>query len=68
MLVLSRKIEEMIVIGGEVRISVLSIRGRHVRLGIEAPADVAIDREEIHKRKQATVKNTDSMETSSSYK
>lgn len=63
MLVLSRKTEEMIVIGDEVKISVLSVNGKHVRLGIEAPRDVAVDREEIHERKQASRKNADSMET-----
>ena len=56
MLVLSRKTDEMIVIGDEVKISILSIRGKHVRLGIEAPRDVSVDREEIHARKQESRK------------
>jgi carbon storage regulator len=47
MLVLSRKLNESIVIGGDIRITVVGLRGNHVRLGIEAPADVPVMREEL---------------------
>jgi carbon storage regulator len=47
MLVLSRKLDEAIVIDGNIRIKVLDIRGRHVRLGIEAPGQVPVFREEL---------------------
>ncbi len=47
MLILSRKSNESIVIGDNIRITVESIRGRYVRIGIEAPQDVAIFREEL---------------------
>jgi len=47
MLVLSRKQNQAIVIDGNIRITVTSIRGNQVRLGIEAPAAVAIFREEL---------------------
>lgn len=47
MLVLSRKPGDSIVIGGGVRIRVLRIEGKHVRIGIEAPDDVAIIRAEL---------------------
>lgn len=47
MLVLSRKKEESIVIGNNIRVTVLEIRGNRVRLGIEAPASVAIRRQEL---------------------
>lgn len=47
MLILSRKANESIIIGDNIRITVSSIRGRYVRLGIEAPGDVGIYREEI---------------------
>jgi len=47
MLVLSRKLNETIVIDGNIRITVLDIRGRQVRLGIEAPDRVGIYREEL---------------------
>ncbi|HET6424735.1 MAG TPA: carbon storage regulator [Planctomycetaceae bacterium] len=46
MLVLSRKAEEQIVVGNEVRITVLSVRGNRVRLGIEAPDEMTILRSE----------------------
>lgn len=47
MLVLSRRIGEEIVIGGDIRISVVAIRGNQVRLGIIAPKSVPVAREEI---------------------
>lgn len=47
MLVLSRKANETIVIEGNIRITVVGIRGNQVRLGIEAPDRVAIYREEL---------------------
>ncbi len=47
MLVLSRKVNESIVIDGDIRITVVSIRGNQVRLGIEAPSAVGIFREEL---------------------
>jgi len=48
MLVLSRKSKEQIMIGHEIRVTVISIGGSHVRLGIEAPADVAVHRQEVY--------------------
>ncbi len=54
MLVLSRKIGEKIVIGDDVKIVVLSLQANKVRLGIEAPKDISVNREEIH---QAIAKN-----------
>jgi carbon storage regulator len=47
MLVLSRKLNEEILIGENIRIKVVMIRGNQVRLGIEAPGDVTIIREEL---------------------
>lgn len=47
MLVLSRKLNETIVIDGNIRITVVGLRGNHVRLGIEAPARVPVLREEL---------------------
>lgn len=54
MLVLTRKPEEKIFIGKnrEICITVVKIDGGKVRLGIEAPKDVTIDREEVAKRKE----------------
>ncbi|MCL4110101.1 UNVERIFIED_CONTAM: hypothetical protein GTU68_024946 [Idotea baltica] len=47
MLVLSRKCDESIVIGNDVRVVVLGVSGNKVRLGIEAPNDIPIRRQEI---------------------
>ncbi len=56
MLVLSRKKDEKIVIGDSITLMVIEIRGDKVRLGIEAPRDVTVHREEVYeaiKREQA---------------
>lgn len=47
MLVLSRKLNESIVIDGNIRVTVVGIRGSQVRLGIEAPSFVSIFRDEL---------------------
>jgi carbon storage regulator len=49
MLVLSRRIGETVIIGGEVRVTVLRIRGTQARLGIDAPENVSVHREEVHR-------------------
>jgi len=48
MLVLSRKVNEQVIISDNIRITVVSIRGNQVRIGFEAPPDVPIFREELH--------------------
>lgn len=50
MLVLTRRINERIVIGDDVTVTVLEVRGDQVRLGIEAPRDVKVFREEVLQR------------------
>jgi carbon storage regulator len=47
MLVLTRRVNERIVIGDDVTVTVLEVRGDQVRLGIEAPRDVKVFREEV---------------------
>ncbi len=47
MLVLSRQRDESIIIGDNVQITVVDIRGDKVRLGIEAPADITVHRKEV---------------------
>jgi carbon storage regulator len=51
MLVLARKLGESIVIGHDIRVTVVEVRGNKIRLGIEAPADVPVDRQEIRQLK-----------------
>lgn len=49
MLILTRRPDESLLIGGDVRLTVLGIKGGQVRLGIEAPREIAVHREEILK-------------------
>ena len=48
MLVLTRKKSESIIIGNNIRIHIVDVRGEKVRIGIEAPVDVSIFRDEIY--------------------
>ena len=50
MLVLTRKAGESIVIGSEIRVTILEIQGRQIRLGIEAPSEISIHRGEVYER------------------
>ncbi len=50
MLILTRKIGECITIGDQIKVYVVDIRGKQVRLGIEAPSDAVIHREEIYQK------------------
>jgi|GEM_PF-1218813 len=50
MLILTRRVDERIFIGEDITLCILDIEGNRVRLGLEAPKDVAILREEIHHR------------------
>ena len=52
MLILSRRTDESIVIGDEVTITILSVKGKQVRIGIDAPPNVSVHREEIYRKIQ----------------
>lgn len=52
MLILTRKVGETIAIGDDIKIQVIEIKGRQVRLGIQAPSDTVVHREEIFQRIQ----------------
>ena len=62
MLVLSRQKNESIMIGDDIKVIVVDIRGDKVRLGIEAPADVPVHRREIWERIKAMLQESASKE------
>ena len=53
MLILTRRLGESVKIGDEVTVTVLGVKGLHVRLGFTGPKDVAVHREEIYERVRA---------------
>ena len=50
MLILTRKVGESVLIGDDISITILSVRGNQVKLGVEAPKEVSVHREEIYQR------------------
>jgi carbon storage regulator len=61
MLVLTRRVGESIVIDKDIRVTVVALGNGRVKIGIDAPPGVSIDRSEIHERKQAEIASGDSM-------
>jgi carbon storage regulator len=53
MLILTRRVGETVVIGNDVDVTVLGVKGNQVRLGVKAPREVSVHREEIYKRIKA---------------
>ena len=60
MLVLSRKKNEVINIGDNIRITIVDVRGDNVRIGIEAPDDVSVHREEVYDAIKRELESNDS--------
>ena len=58
MLILTRRVGETLMIGDDVTVTVLGVKGNQVRVGVDAPRDVAVHREEIYERIQKEQENS----------
>jgi carbon storage regulator len=58
MLILTRRVGETLMIGDDVTVTVLGVKGNQVRVGVDAPKDVAVHREEIYERIQKEQENS----------
>jgi carbon storage regulator len=48
MLILTRRVGETLMVGNDITVTIVAVRGRQVRIGINAPRDVSVHREEVH--------------------
>lgn len=59
MLILTRRVGETLMIGDDITVTVLAVKGNQVRLGVEAPREVEVHREEVYRRIQGEKKERD---------
>ncbi len=59
MLILTRRVGESVVIGDDVDVTVLGVKGNQVRLGVKAPREISVHREEIYQRIRRENENGD---------
>jgi carbon storage regulator len=65
MLILTRRVGETLIIGDEVTVTVLGVKGNQVRIGVNAPKEVSVHREEIYDRIKREQEGTDSADADS---
>ena len=59
MLILTRRVGERLMIGDEISVTVLGVKGNQVRIGVDAPSNVIVHREEIYERIRSQRQNPD---------